>query len=42
VRIDPRLAAYACKLRGELGDVDESLETRLDAVLSALELDGHL
>jgi flagellar assembly protein FliH len=35
-RIDPTLSRYGCVLETELGRVDESLETRLDRILSEL------
>lgn len=36
VAIDDTLEPYACLLRSSLGSVDESLTTRLDAILSSL------
>lgn len=38
--IDETLEPYACHLRSSLGSVDESLSTRLDALLSALSAEG--
>jgi len=40
VTIDEHASPYACRLRTELGEVDESLETRLDALLLSLTPDG--
>ena len=41
ITIDDNASPYACRVRSGLGDVDESLETRLDAVLAALEPEGE-
>lgn len=35
--IDPRLSPYGCKVRSGLGEVDESIETRLENLLSGLD-----
>lgn len=35
--IDPRLSPYGCKVRAGLGEVDESIETRLNNLLASLE-----
>jgi flagellar biosynthesis/type III secretory pathway protein FliH len=37
VVVDPALGRYACQLETQLGRVDESVEARLDALLSGLE-----
>lgn len=41
ITIDDGASPYACRVRSGLGDVDESLETRLDSVLAALEPEGE-
>ncbi len=39
VRFDPSLDVYACQLETELGQVDESIESRLETLLLALKPD---
>ncbi len=41
IAIDETLEPYACHLRSSLGSVDESMSTRLDALLSALTGEGE-
>jgi flagellar assembly protein FliH len=40
VTVDPALGPYGCMLETELGKVDESVEARLDVLLSHLGLDA--
>lgn len=40
VRVDPRLADFACVVETELGVVDESIESRLASLLQALKPDS--
>jgi flagellar biosynthesis/type III secretory pathway protein FliH len=38
VLVDPRVGPQGCQLETELGRVDESVEARLDVLLSALDV----
>ncbi len=42
VRVEPQLAEHACLVETELGQVDESVETRLATLLHALRPDSKL
>lgn len=41
VRLDPSLADYGCVVETELGQVDESIESRLETLLQALRPDSN-
>lgn len=41
VNVDEKGPVFGCRLRAELGEVDESLEARLDLVMASLEIDGE-
>ena len=41
VRFDPALEPYGCLVETELGQVDESIETRVETLLAALRPDSE-
>jgi hypothetical protein len=42
VRVDPALEVYGCRIETELGQVDESIESRLETLLGALRPESDL